>query len=34
MEAEIKCIVAGRSFLADVNVLVEIIHLVKFAKNH
>lgn len=29
-----KCQVAGRSFLADVNVLVEITHLVKFAKNH
>lgn len=34
MEAEIKCKGAGRNFLADVNVLVEITHLVKFAKNH
>ena len=34
MEAEIKCKGAGRNFLADVNVLVEITHLVKFSKNH
>ena len=34
MEAEIKCKVAGRNFLVDVSVLVEITQLVKFAKNH